>query len=151
MCGAVVIITTICHRKSKGHLGIVARLDLCEQFPRPLRFSKISALTEAMVKRLEIDDAKDKIALQVSQANYRMQEAWKTYEMTRANLEKAEENLRIAQVAFTEGMATTDEVLTAQTAWVKANSENIDAQIDLRMCDVYLSKVTGDLNWNTTH
>ncbi len=80
-----------------------------------------------------------------------MQEAWKTYEMTRANLEKAEENLRIAQVAFTEGMATTDEVLTAQTAWVKANSENIDAQIDLRMCDVYLSKVTGDLNWNTTH
>ena len=110
-----------------------------------------AALTEAMVKRLEIDDAKDKIALQVSQANYRMQEAWKTYEMTRANLEKAEENLRIAQVAFTEGMATTDEVLTAQTAWVKANSENIDAQIDLRMCDVYLSKVTGDLNWNTTH
>ena len=104
-----------------------------------------AAEAEARVKRLELDDARDRIQLQVSQAAFRYQEAYKTYEMTRANLAKADENLRIAQVAFKEGISTADDVLTAQTAWLKANSEKIDAEIDVRLCDVYLSKVTGTL------
>ena len=104
-----------------------------------------AAQAEAVVKRLELDDAKDKIQLQVSQAQFRYQEALKTYEMTKANLAKADENLRMAQVGFKEGISTTDDVLTAQTAWLKANSEKIDAEIDVRLCDVYLSKVTGTL------
>ncbi len=68
--------------------------------------------------------------------------------MTRSNLAKANENLRIAQLAFKEGLSTTDDVLTAQTAWLKANSENIDAEIDIRLCDNYLRKVTGTLLMN---
>lgn len=104
-----------------------------------------AAQAEAKVKQLELADAKDKIQLQVSQAQFRYQESLKTYEMTKANLAKADENLRMAQVGFKEGVSTTDDVLTAQTAWLKANSEKIDAEIDVRMCDVYLSKVTGTL------
>ena len=104
-----------------------------------------AAQTEAQIKRMELDDAKDKIELQVNQASFRYQEACKTYEMTRANLTQAEENLRIANLAFHEGVATSDEVMTAQTAWLKANSEKIDAQIDVQLCDVYLSKVTGSM------
>ena len=104
-----------------------------------------AAQAEALVKQLELDDAKDKIQLQVSQAQFRYQEALKTYDMTRSNLAKADENLRIAQLAFKEGLSTTDDVLTAQTAWLKANSENIDAEIDIRLCDNYLRKVTGTL------
>ena len=100
---------------------------------------------EAVVKQLELDDVKDKIQLQLSQAQFRYQEAVKTYEMTKANLAKADENLRIAQVAFKEGVSTTDDVLTAQTAWLKANSEHVDAEIDIRLCDTYLQKVTGTL------
>ena len=42
-------------------------------------------------------------------------------------------------------MATTDNVLEAQTAWLKAHSEQIDAMIDVRLCDVYLSKCLGTL------
>ena len=100
---------------------------------------------EAKVKQLELDDAKEKIQLQVSQAQFRYHEALKTYDMTKANLKQADENLRMAQVGFHEGVSTTDDVLTAQTAWLKANSEKIDAEIDVRLCDVYLSKVTGNL------
>ena len=40
-----------------------------------------------------------------------------------------------------------DEVLTAQTAWFKAYSDNIDAQIDIQLCDVYLSKVLGEMRY----
>lgn len=103
------------------------------------------AEAEAKAKRLELADAQEKVTLQVNQAKFRYQEALKTYDMTKANLDKANENLRIAQVAFREGVGTSDGVMAAQTAWLKANSEKIDAEIDVRLCDTYLSKVLGEL------
>lgn len=106
-----------------------------------------AAQVEANVKRLELDDAKEKIALQISQAAFRYQEAFKTYEATKANLAQADENLRIADIAFKEGMGTIDEVLGAQTAWLKANSEKIDAEIDVQLTHEYLNKVMGDLSY----
>ncbi len=106
-----------------------------------------AARVEADVKRLELDDAKEKIELQVNQASFRYQEAFKTYEATRTNLAQANENLRIANVAFKEGMGTLDDVLTAQTAWLKANSEKIDAEIDVQMSREYLDKVMGTMSY----
>ncbi len=97
------------------------------------------------IMKLELEDAKEKINLQVSQAAFKAQEAVKTYEMTQSNLKKADENLRCARLGFKEGVMTTDNVMEAQTAWLKANSENIDASIDVHLCDVYLSKVLGTL------
>ena len=106
-----------------------------------------AALADAKIKHLEMEEAKEKIELQVTQANFKYQEAYKTYEMTRANLVKADENLRIAQLSFREGMSTSDEVLTAQTAWLQAHSEKIDAEIEVLMCDAYLSKVLGNMKY----
>ncbi len=106
-----------------------------------------AALADAKIKHLEMDEVKEKIELQVTQANFKYQEAIKTYEMTKANLAKADENLRVAQLGFREGMATSDEVLTAQTAWLAAHSEKIDAEIEVMMCNVYLAKVTGNLTY----
>ena len=60
---------------------------------------------------------------------------------------KADENLRQAQLGYKEGVMTLDNVMAAQTAWLKANSENIDAEIDVQLCNVYLSKVTGTLKY----
>ena len=106
-----------------------------------------AAVTDAKIKRMELDEIKEKIELQVSQASFKYQEAFKTLEATKANLAKANENLRVAQLGFREGMATSDEVLTAQTAWLQAHSEKIDAEIDVLMCDVYLAKVTGNMQF----
>ena len=105
------------------------------------------AQVEANVKRLELDDAKEKIALQISQAAFRYQEAYKTFDATKANLAQADENLRIAGIAFKEGMGTVDEVIAAQTAWLKANSEKIDAEIDVQMTYEYLNKVMGTMSY----
>lgn len=104
-----------------------------------------SAKSESVVRRLQLEDAREKVELQVSQASFKAQESIKTYTMTRTNLAKAEENLRQAQLGFNEGVMTADDVMTAQTAWLKANSENIDAQIDVQLCNVYLSKALGTL------
>ncbi len=101
------------------------------------------ARAEQHIAQLTLDDAKEKIALQVSQASFKAQEAMKTYLMTMTNEAKAQENLSNAQIGFQEGVLTTDNVLEAQTAWLKANSEKIDAMIDVQLCDTYLTKVLG--------
>ena len=103
--------------------------------------------SESIVKSLELEEAKEKIELQVSQASYKTAEAAKTLRSTESNLSKADENLRQAQLGYKEGVMTLDNVMAAQTAWLKANSENIDAEIDVQLCNVYLSKVTGTLKY----
>ncbi len=106
-----------------------------------------AAKSETTIMRLQLEDAKEKIQLQVSQAAFKARESLKTYITTQSNLANADENLRHAQIAFREGMATTDHVMAAQTAWLKANSENIDAEIDVNLCRVYLSKVLGTMDY----
>lgn len=102
-----------------------------------------AAKSATNAQRLLLQDLEEKVSLQVSQAQFSMQEARKTYDMTVSNMAKADENLRMAELSFKEGMMTADDVIAAQTAWVQANSEKIDAQIGLRLCDVYLAKVLG--------
>ena len=106
-----------------------------------------AARVDANVKRLELEDAKEKIALQIGQAAFSYQEAFKTYDAAKTNLTQADENLRIAGIAFKEGMGTVDEVLAAQTAWLKANSEKIDAEINLQLTHEYLDKVMGTMSY----
>lgn len=106
-----------------------------------------AARSAETISKIQVADAREKIDLQVSQAAYKAQEAVKTYLATESNLAKAQENLRTATLGFREGVITTDDVMGAQTAWLKAHSENIDAMIDVKLCDVYLSKVLGTLGY----
>lgn len=105
-----------------------------------------AAETDETVLKLKREDAAELINLQITQASYRLQEAQKTFNATQSNLTSANENLRTATLGFAEGMLTSEKVMEAQTAWLKANSENIDAMIDLHLCHTYLSKVLGTLN-----
>lgn len=106
-----------------------------------------AAESEQTVMELKMQDAKEMVDLQVKQASFRAQESVKTYNTTRSNQASADENLRTATLAFREGVATADNVMEAQTAWLKAHSELIDALIDVHLCDTYLSKVLGTLNY----
>lgn len=106
-----------------------------------------AAKSEETIMKLRLSDARDMVDLQVSQASYKAQEAYKTYDMTSTNLAKADDNLRTATLAFKEGVATTDNVMEAQTAWLKAHSEQIDAMIDVHLCNTYLSKSLGTLQY----
>lgn len=106
-----------------------------------------AAESEETVMKIKLEDAREMVNLQVTQASFKSQEALKTYQMTETNIRKANENLRTATLGFREGVATADNVMEAQTAWLKANSELIDAMIDVHLCDTYLSKVLGTLNY----
>lgn len=104
-----------------------------------------AAKAEANIARYQLADVKEKVELQVSQASYKVNEAAKRLTMAEKNMEKADENLRYAKLGFTEGVVPTSNVLEAQTAWLSAQSDKIDAQIDVKLTEVYLRKSMGVL------
>ena len=101
-----------------------------------------AAKAEARITQYQLDDAKEKIELQVSQSVFKA----KKLIMAEKNLEKADENLRYATLGFEEGVIPASNVLEAHTAWLSAQSEKIDAQIDVKLTEIYLKKATGSLN-----
>lgn len=104
-----------------------------------------AAKAEANIARYKLDDTKEKIELQVTQSTYKVNEATKKLTMAEKNMSKAEENLRYATLGFQEGVIPTSNVLEAQTAWLSAQSGKIDAQIDVKMSEIYLNKSMGTL------
>lgn len=104
-----------------------------------------AAKSEARMARFRLEEAKEKIELQVNQSAFKVNEAVKKLAMAEKNLEKANENLRYATLGFEEGVIPASNVLEAHTAWLSAQSEKIDAQIDVKLTEVCLKKATGEL------
>ncbi len=104
-----------------------------------------AAKAEARISQYQLESAKEKIELQVNQAAFKVNEAAKKLAMSTKNMEKADENLRYAQLGFEEGVIATSNVLEAQTAWLSAQSEKIDAQIDVKLTELYLQKAAGTI------
>lgn len=104
-----------------------------------------AAKAEANIARYKLEDIKEKVELQVTQNSYKVNESAKKLAMAEKNMEKAEENLRYANLGFKEGVIPTSNVLEAQTAWFSAQAGKIDAQIDVKMSELYLNKSMGIL------
>lgn len=98
---------------------------------------------ETQIQEYQLKEAKEKIELQINQSVFKLNEAYKKYKASNKNMEKANENLRYANVGFEEGVIAASDVIAAHTAWLSANSELIDAQIDIQLCNVYLDKALG--------
>ena len=97
------------------------------------------------IASLELLEAREKIELQVNQNTFRVNEANKKLTMAQANIARADENLRTANLGFQEGVITLTTVMEAQTAWLQAQSQKIDAEIDVKLCQVDLQKSLGTL------
>ena len=101
--------------------------------------------TATAIASLELDEARELIDLQVNQSSFKVTEANKRLAMAQKSIERAEENLRVANVGFQEGVITPTTVMEAQTAWLQAQSQKIDAEIDVRLAQVDLQKALGTL------
>ena len=97
------------------------------------------------IATLELEEAREKMELQLSQSNFRVNEADKKLELAKASRQKAEENLRTANLGFQEGVISSTTVMEAQTAWLQAQSQYIDAEIDVQLSRVNLQKSLGTL------
>ena len=105
-----------------------------------------AAKNQAMIATLELDDVREKVELQVSQGNFRVNEAAKKLRLANASTKRAEENLRCANLGFREGVMQSTDVMEAQTAWLQAQSQRIDAEIDVKLSQVNLKKALGTLH-----
>ncbi len=94
---------------------------------------------------LEMNEAREKMALQINQSQFQVNEAFKRLDMARANIKRADENLRVANLGFQEGVIQSTTVMEAQTAWLQAQSQKIDAEVNLKLSQVNLQKAIGNL------
>lgn len=108
------------------------------------RYKVRAAEAEAQMAAYRAEEVREKIGLQVAQETFRVNEAVKKLRLTQKSLEKAEENLRIANLGYKEGVIVLSDVLQAQTAWMQAESDKIDAQVDVMLTRSMLSKVMGN-------
>ena len=128
------------------NVGVMVKVPLSGWWEGTYR--RNSAKAERRIKTLEWQDAREKIELQVNQSVYKVNEAGKKLIASSRNMENAEENLRRANFGFEEGVIPALNLMEAQTAWVSARSSLIDAQIEVKLTEVYLSKDLGKLSAN---
>ena len=132
-------------RKLNGfwHVGVTMRVPIWNwgDVMYKVRASK-GATT---IANLELAEAREMIELQVNQSTFRVDEANKKLTMAQKNIQRADENLRMANLGFREGVITPSTVMEAQTAWLQAQSQKIDAEIDVKMSQVDLQKALGTL------
>ena len=114
------------------NVGVMVKVPLSGWWEGTYR--RNSAKAETRIKTLEWQDAREKIELQVNQSVYKVNEAGKKLIASSRNMENAEENLRRANFGFEEG------VIPALNL--------IDAQIEVKLTEVYLSKALGKLSAN---
>jgi len=99
----------------------------------------------ATIATMNLDEAREKIELQVNQSAFQVNEANKKLQQANSSIERAEENLRIANLGFQEGVISSTTVLEAQTAWLQAQSQKVDAEIEVKLSQVNLQKALGTL------
>ncbi len=97
------------------------------------------------IANLELAEAREMIELQVNQVTFKVDEANKKLTMAQKNIQHADENLRTANLGFQEGVISPTVVMEAQTAWMKAQSQKIDAEIEVKLSQVDLQKALGTL------
>ena len=124
-------------------VGVMVNVPIFHGFEALQKTRKARA--EAALYQDQLDDAKEMIQLQVTRDYKLWNEALERLNMAESSLESAEENLRSATVGYDAGVIDTNTVLGAQTAWLQAHSEYIDAAIELQVTDALLRQAEGDI------
>ena len=134
-------------RKMKGmwNVGITLNVPLLTWGDRSYKVK--AAKAEACMHRYETEDVREKIELQVNQCHQKLQESVERYQTTLRSVDEAEENLRYANHGMEEGIVTLSNVMEAQTAWLKAKSEWVNAQVDVRLANLYLRQAVGAVRY----
>ncbi|MBR4821794.1 MAG: TolC family protein [Bacteroidales bacterium] len=126
--------------------GVVVSVPIFHGMEATNKYRKAKA--EARLYGDRYDDAKDLIRLQVAKQRKLLEEAAEKLSMSESNLANAEENLRKANVGYEAGVTSTETVLGAQTAWLSAHGDYIDAGIELQMAYAMLQKAEGNIKSN---
>ena len=94
---------------------------------------------------LKTEETRELLTLQITQANQRLMEAQQKITLARLTQDNAAEVMRMAEESFGAGLITASELMQAQTAWLAASTDVIDAEIEAKTTETQLRKYTGKL------
>ncbi len=126
------------------NVGVLVQVPVWNWFESSYKVKAAKGSTQ--MANMELADAQEKINLQISQCRFKMSEATKRLSTAEKNIRSAEENLRSAQLGFREGVMESTDVMAAQTAWQQAQSQKLDAEVEVKLSQVNLEKALGILN-----
>ena len=125
------------------NVGVIVQIPVWNWFDGAYKVRAAKAASN--IAQMNLDDTREKIHLQIAQSQFKVKEAQKKLSMAMKNIDSAEENLRCANLGFKEGVMEVTDVMAAQTAWQQAQSQKIDAEIDVKLTQVGLNKALGIL------
>ena len=125
------------------HVGVTVNIPLLHWGENI--YTLKAAKCDTRIAQYQQDDVKEKIELQVSQSTFNHSEALRKLEISDRNLQKATENLTHATIGFEEGVIPASNLMEAQTAWLSAKSNKIEAEIEAKVSEINYKKATGTL------
>lgn len=123
------------------NVGVVLKIPILTWGDRIYKVKAAQAHTQ--VARLKLEEATEKIQLQIAQSRNTLEESRSRVAACESARAVADENLRMATLGMNEGVIPVINVNEAQTAWLSARSELIAAQIDLKLAHVHLQNALG--------
>lgn len=122
--------------------GVVVNLPIAHA-DDILRYKAAKHAANAVV--LKTEETREMLTLQITQANQQLTEAQQKIALARLTQNNAAEVLRMAQESFAAGLITASELMQAQTAWLAAASDLVDAQVQAKTTETQLRKYLGKL------
>ena len=99
----------------------------------------------ANVVALKTEETRELLTLQTTQANQKLAEAQQKITLARLTKDNAAEVLRMAQESYEAGLITASELMQAQTAWLSAATDVVDAEAEAKTTETQLRKYLGQL------
>jgi outer membrane protein TolC len=105
---------------------------------------------ELMIQKVQLqnqkrtlEDKENQVSLEVRTAIRSLEATQKSREVLEKNLERARENLKLAQLSYEKGIKSSIEVLDAQDDLLTVNKRYVDVTLDLKIAEFRLGRVCG--------
>jgi outer membrane protein TolC len=106
-----------------------------------------SAALEVKKSANDLTNAKNGISLEIAQAKTSYQNGYQSLENQKRNMELSKEVLRVAKIKYEQGVGSSLEVTSAETALKESQNNYINALYDLLINKVNLDRALGKITY----
>ena len=127
--------------EKKWSVGLTVGIPIFEQLTAKSKINQAAA-NLAGLKATELQTTRN-IELDVQQAWLSLKEAMERFDVTKKAVEQAEEDMRVSEGRYKEGLGNILEVIDAQTALTQARTNNVVALYDISNAGARLDRAIG--------
>lgn len=126
-----------------AYVGVTLKWDILNFGERTHKIR--SARARRQLAQLELEDADERMTLELQQARNNWEEAQTEVSLTQTALGQAAENMRLAQSNYDAGLEPLSDLLEAQALWQKAAADAVEARCQLQLATTRCLKAAGQL------